>query len=280
MMNKETVKKRIEDPDKSISYTEFSYMLLQAYDYLQLYTNHGCKLQIAGSDQRGNVMTGLELIKKVADGEAYGATCPLITDSTGKKFGKSEGNALWLDPKKNSPFVIYQYFMNTADTDIERYFKLLTLAEFDTIERIVAQHATAPQKRLGQELLAHAVVQTVFGGEASRQAQLITKTLFGTEDIIAEITTRSSEDLLALHEAVGNNQTAVPGDRILEVVVAAGLAESNGQAKDALKNKTIYLNETCIEDMGYLLTEDDFIQGKIALLRKGKKTRGSVEKAV
>lgn len=204
----------------------------------------------------------------MADGEAYGVTTPLITDSTGKKFGKSEGNALWLDPEKNSPFVIYQYFMNTADADIEKYFKLLTLAQFETIENILAKHAEAPELRVGQEFLAHTIVQTVFGAEAARQAQLITKTLFGKEDILSQVTTRSSDDLLALHQAIGNKQSATIGDRILEVIVAAGLAESNSQAKDLIKNRSISLNERTIDDINYTLKEEDFIQGNIALLRK------------
>jgi len=223
-------------------------------------------------------MTGLELIKRIADGEAYGVTTPLITDSTGKKFGKSEGNALWLDPKKNSPFVIYQYFINTNDADIEKYFKLLTLAEFDTIENIITKHNVAPEQRIGQEFLAHTIVQTVFGADAARQAQLITKTLFGKEDILGQVKTWSGDDLLALHNAVSKKQSAIPGERILEVVVYAGLAESNGQAKELIKSNSIYLNEQLITDMNYTLTDNDFIQGKIALLRKGKKARGSVWK--
>lgn len=278
MMNKETVKKRIEDSEKSISYTEFSYMLLQGYDYLRLYNEHNCKLQIAGSDQRGNIMTGLELIKRKTEGEAYGVTCPLITDSTGKKFGKSEWNALWLDPNKNSPYKIYQYFINTADEDLERYFKLLTLADFDTIDNIVEQHAENPAARLGQELLGHAVVTTVVGPDAARQAQLITKTLFQTQNPVGEIAQRTPEDITALHDAIGNKQTAAPGDRILEVVVLAGLAESNGQAKELIKSKSITLNDKLIDDMLYTLVESDFICWSLALLRKGKKAWGSVWK--
>jgi tyrosyl-tRNA synthetase len=278
MMNKETVKKRIEDPEKSISYTEFSYMLLQGYDYLRLYSEHDCKLQIAWSDQRWNIMTGLELIKRKTEGEAYGVTCPLITDSTGKKFGKSEWNALWLDPNKNSPFKIYQYFINTSDEDLERYFKLLTLADFDTITNIVEKHAENPSDRLWQELLGHAVVTTVFGPDVARQAQLITRTLFATPDPITEISERSTTDITALHEAIGNKQTAAPGDRILEVVVLAGLAESNGQAKELIKSKSITLNDVLIEDMMYTLNESDFIGWSLALLRKWKKAWGSVWK--
>lgn len=271
MINKETVKKRVEDPDKSISYTEFSYMLLQGYDFLRLFQDYGCKLQIAGSDQRGNVVTGIELIKKKLDAESYGVTCPLIVDSTGKKFGKSEGNALRLDPNKNSPYVIYQYFMNTADADIERYFKLLTLTSFEEIEKVISEHAATPEKRIGQERLALAVVETVFGAEASRQAQLTTQTLFGEGSPIEKIQQYTSDDLMALHQAIGGKNPAAVGMRIIEAIVEAGLAPSNAEAKTLIKNNGVVLNETSVHDMGYELQEKDFLQGKIVLLRKGKK---------
>ena len=140
MMSKETVKKRIEDPDQSISFTEFSYMLLQAYDYYWLHTKEGVNLQLASSDQRGNIVTGIELISKKCGDEVYGMTGPLILDSTGKKFGKSEGNAIWLSPGKNSPYFVYQYFMNTSDADVERYLKLFTLLSLDEIDSIVSAH--------------------------------------------------------------------------------------------------------------------------------------------
>ena len=271
MINKETVKKRVEDPDKSISYTEFSYMLLQGYDFLRLFQDYGCKLQIAGSDQRGNVVTGIELIKKKLDAESYGVTCPLIVDSTGKKFGKSEGNALRLDPNKNSPYVIYQYFMNTADADIERYFKLLTLVSFEEIEKVIAEHDAAPEKRIGQEKLALAVVETVFGSEASRQAQLTTQTLFGEGNPVEKVQHLSADHLTALHQAIGGKNPVAVGTRIIEAIVEAGLAPSNAEAKTLIKNNGVVLNETSVHDMGYELQEKDFLQGTIILLRKGKK---------
>lgn len=279
MMNKETVKKRIEDPEKSISYTEFSYMLLQGYDYLRLYQDYGCQLQIAGSDQRGNIVTGTELIKKKMNVEVYGVTCPLIVDSTGKKFGKSEGNALRLDPNKNSPYVIYQYFMNTADADIERYFKLLTLVDFEEIKNIIDAHNTAPEKRIGQEKLALAVVETVFGNEASRQAQLTTQTLFGEGNPVDKVNQLVAEDLSALHQAIGGKNPVAVGTRIIEAIVEAGLAPSNAEAKTLIKNNGVVLNETSVHDMGYELQEKDFLQGKIVLLRKGKKQFATLLKA-
>jgi len=150
MMKKETVKKRLETEDQSISYTEFSYMLIQGYDFVRLHDDYGCKLQIAGSDQRGNVVTGIELINKISekeDTDAYGATTPLILDSTGKKFGKSEGNALRLSPEKNSPYTIYNYFMNVADEDVARYMKIFSLLPIEEIDTFTAQHMTQAHLR-------------------------------------------------------------------------------------------------------------------------------------
>ena len=175
MAAKESVKKRLVDPDKSISYAEFSYMLIQGYDFAYLYKNHGVKLQLGGSDQRGNVTTGIEIIRKKYDEEAYGLTIPLITDATGKKFGKSEGNAIWLNPDKNSPYFVYQYFMNTTDQDVEKYLKVLTLLDFETIGNIVKQHNENPAARYGQKRLAAEVVAVIFGKDAVTQAEKISE---------------------------------------------------------------------------------------------------------
>jgi len=201
MMNKETVKRRIEDPDASISYTEFSYMLMQAFDFLQLYQSDDCHLQISGSDQWGNIVTGIELIRKKLDKTSYGVTCPLILDSTGKKFGKSEGNALWLDPQKNSPYVIYQYFMNSSDEDIEKYLKLFTLLSFDEIQAIIDTHTPNPSLRIGQQKLAYYITMTIFGAESAEHAKLITETLFGEGDTWEAIQTMSETQIQALHQA-------------------------------------------------------------------------------
>ena len=161
MMAKETVKKRIEDPDKSISYTEFSYMLLQGYDFVRLYSDKGCKLQISGSDQWGNIVTGIELIKKKLDGEAYGMTSPLILDSSGKKFGKSEGNALWLNSTMTTPFKVYQYFMNVSDEDVSRFLRLFTLLPLPDIDNIVQKHSENLAERFGQSELAKYVIDKI-----------------------------------------------------------------------------------------------------------------------
>lgn len=269
MMNKETVKKRIEDPDKSISYTEFSYMLMQAYDYLRLYQDHNVTLQISGSDQRWNIVTGVELIRKKLDTEVYGATGPLVLDSTGKKFGKSEGNAIWLDPNKSTPFSVYQYFMNTTDEDVERYLKLFTLLDFDEINTIASQHKKDPSARYGQQQLARYVVTTVFGNKAAEQAILITETLFGNTDKIEAIKKMSVEDIGALQQATWWN-TISGEQKILDICTQAWLTESNGEAKKQIQAGAIYVNEVKIEDVQQTFSKKDTINS-ILLLRKGKK---------
>jgi len=161
MISKDTVKKRIEDPKQSISYTEFSYMLLQGYDFYRLFSDRNVKLQMWWQDQWWNLVTGSELIRKKVDGQSYVATWPLITDASWKKFGKSEWNAIWLDKNKTSPYEIYQYFMNSSDDDIERYMKILTLLETEEIEEILENHKKAPENREWQKRLAYSVVEII-----------------------------------------------------------------------------------------------------------------------
>jgi len=203
MLSKESVKKRMENPESGISYTEFSYMLLQGNDFVHLYENNGVKLQIGGSDQRGNMVTGTEMLRKKTAGEAesYVMTIPLMMDSSGKKFGKSEGNAIWLDQTKNSPYFVYQYFINTADADVEKYLRAFTLLEIPEIEAIIAQHQQKPELRYGQKQLAKYVIQVLFGKEASEQAEKISEFLFGTGEKLTLLKAMSAEEIKALaHE--------------------------------------------------------------------------------
>lgn len=271
MMAKETVKKRIEDPDKSISYTEFSYMLMQGYDYLRLFKDHGVKLQISGSDQWGNILTGIELIRKKEDGEAYGMTSPLILDSTGKKFGKSEGNAIRLDPDLSTPYFVYQYFMNIADADVERFLKLYTLLDLETISQIVAQHHQKPEARVGQMQLARQVILTLHGTQAADQAEKISELLFGQEDKMELLGKLDRPTILATHKELGgihlNHQTM----SIIDVLVDSGLTTSRGEAKKSIEAWSIYFNEIKVEDIAQTISETDLLDNGVALLRKGKK---------
>ena len=272
MMSKETVKKRIEDPDQSISFTEFSYMLLQAYDYYWLHTKEGVNLQLASSDQRGNIVTGIELISKKCGDEVYGMTGPLILDSTGKKFGKSEGNAIWLSPGKNSPYFVYQYFMNTSDADVERYLKLFTLLSLDEIDSIVSAHNSDTASRWGQRTLAHYVVQTIFGKRAVEAAEKISEVLFWGEDKLELIKNMSSEEISALKQETGGATLESLPLNICDALVMTGLESSKGNAKKSIESGAIYLNEEKVEKIDFEITDSDIINSKVALLRKGKKT--------
>lgn len=268
MMSKETVKKRIEDPDQSISFTEFSYMLLQAYDFYRLHTKEGVNLQLASSDQRGNIVTGIELISKKCGDEVYGITGPLILDSTGKKFGKSEGNAIRLSPEKNSPYFVYQYFMNTSDADVERYLKLFTLLSLEEIDSIVKTHNNDTASRSGQRSLAHYVVQTVFGKKAVEAAEKISEVLFGSEDKLELIKNMSSEEVAALKQETGGATIESLPMNICDAIVAAGLETSKGNAKKSIESGAIYVNEEKVEKMDFEITKNSFINNKFILLRK------------
>ena len=267
MMTKETVKKRIEDPDKSISYTEFSYMLLQAYDYYRLYQEHDVTLQIAWSDQRGNVTTGWELIRKKADATVYGVTGPLVLDSTGRKFGKSEGNAIWLSPEKNSPYVVYQYFLNTSDEDVQRYLKLFTLLDEEQIIHIMDKHEQNMSLRYGQEQLAIYVVTTIFGAKEAAEAEIVTNVLFGSDDRMSVIEKMDTDAKILLQKETGNISVDEGEYKVIELATQAWLTGSNGEAKKMIKAGSLYLNEQKIEDASLMVT----VSTEGILLRKGKK---------
>lgn len=270
MMNKETVKPRIEDPEKSISYTEFSYMLIQAYDFVKLYKEKDCKLQICGSDQWGNWVTGIELIRKILDKESYVVSAPLILDSSGKKFGKSEWNAIWLDENKSSPYFVYQYFMNCTDEDVERFLKIYTILDFEEIDKIVDTHKQAPENRYWQAMLAKNVVRTVFWEKQSIQAEKISEVMFGKKDKKEIIKSMDEEEIKALKNEIWGIDWKW-NIKITEALSQSWLTASNSEAKKMIKSGAVYLNEEKVEDIEKEITDDDLINWKIALLRKGKK---------
>lgn len=272
MLSKESVKRRLENPEAGITYTEFSYMLLQGNDFLHLYEQNGVKLQIWGSDQRWNMVTGTEMLRKKTEGEAesYVMTIPLMMDSTGKKFWKSEGNAIWLDQKKNSPYFVYQYFINTADADVEKYLRAFTLLEIPEIETIIAEHQKAPELRFGQKQLANYIIQTLFGIEAAKQAEKISEFLFWTSGKLALISEMSEPEILALKREIWGTSLNVSEIRILELLVATGIAESNGEAKKLIQQNAISVNEEKVTDIGHSFSPKDTKNG-LLLISKGKK---------
>lgn len=269
MVSKESVRRRLEDRDQGISYTEFSYMLLQAYDFLHLYRAENCTLQGGGNDQWGNITAGIELIHKAEAAQAYGLTFPLITTSSGEKFGKSAGNAVWLDPEMTSPYQFYQYWIQTEDSDIERYLGLFTFLELAEIKAIVAEHMQAPERRLGQKRLASEVTAIVHSPEALRKVEQATEVLFGRE-----ITGLSDADLRDIFADVPSTQlaaTQLGHISLLDLLRETGLAKSNGEARRLLQGGGIYLNNVSVQDPALILDSTHLASETSLLVRSGKK---------
>lgn len=268
MISKDTVKKRVEDPNQSISYTEFSYMLLQWYDFFRLNNDKNVTLQMWWQDQWWNLVTWVEITRKKADKEVYAMTWPLITDSAWKKFGKSEWNAIWLDKNKTSPYEIYQYFMNTADEDIERYLKILTLIEVEEVEKIVANHIKAPENREGQKLLAYKVVEIIHWQKEAELALKISDFMFGWADKLEILKSLDNDEISTFQNAMWwfNYER----ENLFETIVKSDLEKSNSNARNAVKSWAIYINEEKVDDFNFDISSN-FINNKVLLIRKGKK---------
>ncbi len=268
MISKDTVKRRIEDPSKSISYTEFSYQLLQGYDFVKLFKDDWVTLQIGWQDQWGNLVTWTELIRKKYDKETYALTWPLITDSTGKKFGKSEGNAMFLSKEKTSPYFIYQYFMNTADEDISRYLKMLTLIETEEIDELVKKHLEKPEDREGQKLLAYKVVEIIHGTKEADLALKISDFMFGSNDRLEVLKWLNNDEIETFQKAMWWFKYS--SENLFETIVASWLANSNSEARQVVQSWALHINEEKITDFNHD-PANDFINDKVMLIRKGKK---------
>ena len=264
MMSKESVKKRIET---GISYTEFAYQIMQGYDFFELNRQYGVTLQIGGSDQWGNMTAGTELLRRKADKTAHVITVPLITDATGKKFGKSEGNAVWLNADKTSPYEMYQFWMNVMDADAVRFLKIFTLLPLDEIEEIGKQFEAAPHERLAQKILAREVVTFVHGEKAYKEALNITEQLFA-----GNIKNLSVKELKQGLRGVPNYQVKANDNlNIVELLVTAGVVNSKRQAREDIQNGAIYINGERIQDLDYRLTDADKLENELTVIRRGKK---------
>ena len=261
MLQKESVRSRMET---GISYTEFSYMVLQAYDFWHLFRTEQCELQIGGSDQWGNITAGIELIGKREGQQTYGMVFPLITTASGTKFGKSEAGNIWLDPAKTSPYQFYQFWINTDDRDVERYLKLFTFLSLDEIARTMEEHAGEPGKRAAQRLLARDVTSRVHGEVAARDAVETSAAIFGGGSAAA--------GLNIPERSVSRGELGQLS--IIDLLVASGLATSKADARRGIRGKGFYLNEEPIETPDMELREED-LQGepgsRFLMLRKGKK---------
>lgn len=268
MMSKESVKKRIET---GISYTEFAYQIMQGYDFYELNDKYNVTLQIGGSDQWGNMTAGTELLRRKADKTGHVMTVPLITDSTGKKFGKSEGNAVWLDADKTSPYEMYQFWLNVMDDDAVRFLKIFTFLSLEEIADIEKEFNAARHERLAQKILAREVVTLVHGEEAYKEALNITEQLF-----VGNIKNLSAKELKQGLNNVPNY--AVQADdnlNIVEILVAAKISPSKRQAREDVQNGAIYLNGERIQDLNYTLSETDKIDDELTVIRRGKKNTSS-----
>ena len=257
MLSKDIIQRRLES---GITYAEFSYMLLQGYDFMHLYETKNCIMQVEGSDQWGNITTGIELIRKKLGKEAYGFTMPLILDATGKKFGKSEGNALWLDKEKTSPYEIYQYLINADDSKVLEYLKVFTFLTKEEIEDIMKKHEEKPELRLAQKALAYEVVKDIHSKKEADTAIKISESLFTGN--IKELT--DSEIELAFKGIPTYN---VEEDTILNILVNNNITSSRREAREFLSNNAITLDGDIINDENYQITKSR----NYHIIRRGKK---------
>ena len=266
MLGRETVKRRLEND--GISYTEFSYMLLQANDFVQLRRAHDCILQIGGGDQWGNLVAGVDLNRRIDGAQTHALTVPLVTDSEGKKFGKSTGGgSLWLDPEMTSPYTWYQYFVNTADADVIRYLRWFTFLDQEELARLEVEVEERPFKREAQRRLAQEMTDLVHGVEAREAVELASQALFGRAELadLDEATLAASVSETDVFEFSGETT-------IVDLLVGAGLADSKGAARRSIKEGGAYVNNVRIEDEAWVPTEDDFLHGSWLVLRRGKKS--------
>ena len=267
MMAKDSVKTRL-DSEHGISYTEFSYMLLQAFDFWWLYENKGCVLQIGGSDQWGNITAGTELIRKRSQGSAHALTWPLLTRADGAKFGKSADGALWLDPERTLPYELHQYLLRLADDDVERMLLQLTLLPVDEVAAIVADHASAPQDRGAQQRLADETVGFIHGPEAVRKANLAAQALFGGSQLSADM----AESLRGIVPETTVAAASLDEDQnLVSLLVQSGLCSSRNDARRKLGENQISVNGTKTD--AEAVQSNELIDGRFLLLQRGKKAR-------
>ena len=271
MIKRDSVRPRIEAPDQSISYTEFSYMLLQAYDFLQLHIEKKCDLQVGGSDQWGNIVSGVDLIRKKTGDTAYAFSWPLLVDKkTQKKFGKSEGNAVWLDATKTSPFQFYQFWLNVEDDMVEELLLKMTLLPRQEIDVVMESHHKSAAERLAQKRLAREVAKHVHGEGSANISWEISGTLFGGDLAGRNIETLSIEALEKLKQEAPNC-TVKLGDSIVDVVVAATLASSKREAKQFIEDGAISLNGGKVTSTERVIMKEDFQNSPAAILKRGKR---------
>jgi len=276
MLSKDSVRSRLES-ENGMSFTEFSYQLLQSYDFLRLLDDHDCTVQLGGTDQWGNITAGTDLIHKLRDRRAYGVTMPLVCDSSGQKFGKSAGNAIYLDARKTSYFDFYQFFVRTADEDVIRFMRIFTFMPEEEIQEYARKLAEAPEKREAQIRLAEDITRRVHGEEGLRIAQRSTEVLYG-----AAMDGLKADELLAVFANVPSTElprNQVVGQPVMNVAADAGLCKSRGEARRLVQGGGLSINNRRVTDISECVAESDIIDGKLLVLRSGKK-RNHIVKVV
>ena len=268
MLSKDIISRRLET---GITFAEFTYTLLQWYDFLHLYETKNCIMQVEWSDQWGNITTGIELINKKLGKTAYAFTMPLILDNAGNKFWKSEGNALWLDKDKTSAYAIYQYLVNSDDNKVEEYLKVFTFLSPEEIMDVMKKHQEAPELRLAQKTLAREFVKDLHGQAEYEKVQKIIDVLFGDGDKLAIISQMSDDEKSALARETGSVKINWNEARLMDLIVESGLAASNWEAKKLIQAGSIYFNEGKVEDIQKVVKADDLVNW-VGLLRKWKKS--------
>ena len=267
MIQKESVKQRIEREGEGISYTEFSYMILQSLDFSELNKRYCCSVQIGGSDQWGNITGGIDLTRRLYQQQVYGVTLPLITKSDGTKFGKTESGTIWMDPEKTSPYAFYQFWLNTADADVYKFMKYFTFLSVDEINEIKFSDESSKTKPEAQGILASEVTELLHGVEGRKAAKRISEALFS-----GEVGSLTANDMTQL-ELDGLPYTEIRGDKvdIVEALVQTELAKSNKMAREFLGNHAVQVNGQIVNSKDFKLSESNALQGKYFLLRRGKK---------
>jgi len=275
MMSKDSVKNRLNsDAKEGMSFTEFTYQLIQGYDFLHLYAEKNCKLQMGGSDQWGNITTGTELIRRKVQGKAFAITCPLITKADGTKFGKSEGGNIWLDAERTSPYKFYQYWLNSSDADAEKYIKIFTFLDKETVERLISEHRESPHQRLLQRTVANEVTEMVHSKEALENAMKASNILFG-QSTADDLKSLDEKTFLDVFDGVPQAEILkVDLDKGIDIIDAlnekSGFLKSNGEARRALAENSISINKEKVSEE-YQLSNSDLISNRYILLQRGKK---------
>ncbi len=273
LLRKESIRRRVEDAEQGISYTEFSYVLLQAYDFLELHDELGCTVQLGGSDQWGNITAGIDLIRRARGERAAGVVFPLVTQADGTKFGKTEAGTVWLDAERTSPFRFYQFWINTDDRDVVEYLKLFTLLERAEIEELARAVEEEPWKREAQRRLAEDVTRRVHGEDGLERAERATEVLFGGKELeglgadeIADVFADVPSSRVPRSDLEAGEAT------IVDLLARTGVTSSKGEARRAVDQGGIYLNNRRVADQARAIAPDDAVEGRFLVLRKGKKS--------